>query len=173
MKENSKLPLILVLALPLLLIVSTELAHVTINIGSQVFYITAFIFPFTFLASLLITKKTQSKNGITLVILSLIIECLVFVLKWVLLGVLDFVLMEVTFFAFFLPHFIILLGYEALRELKKTDKFGYVFFILFVSTLIETMFYLTIFVSMTMPAFIITCVIKLIIDLIIAKILVK
>ena len=173
MKENSKLPLVLVLALPLLLIVSTELAHVTFNINGEIFYVSAFIFPFTFLASLLITKKSQSANAITLVILSLIIECLAFVLKWVLLGTADYALMEVTFLAFFLSHFLILLGYEGLKETKKIDKYGRVLLILLVSTLIETMFYLTVFYNITVVSLIITVVIKVIYDLIFAKILVK
>ena len=93
MKQNTKLPLLLVLALPILLIISTELSKVTLNLFGQPIYLITFIFPLTFLVSAFISKRAESKVGITLVILSLIIQCFVFVLKWTLLGAVDYVLM--------------------------------------------------------------------------------
>lgn len=171
MKEKTKLPLLLVLALPILLIISTEVADISFNIMGQQIYLITFIFPLTFLVSALVSKKTESKVAINLVILSLIIQCFVFVLKWVLFGTVDYILMEVTFLAFFMSQLLLLLGYETLKETKKTNKFVYIFFVLLISTLIETMFYVLVFTKVTDISLIITVVIKIVYDLVIAKIL--
>lgn len=171
MKENTKLPLLLAVALPILLLLSTEVADISFNIMGQPIYLSTFIFPLTFLVSALISKKTQSKVAITLVILSLIIQCFVFVLKWVFLGDVDYLLIEITFLAFFLSQFILLLGYEVLKEIKKLDKFVHILIVLLVATLIETMFYLPFLANITIISVIITIVIKLVYDLIMAKIL--
>ena len=173
MKEKTKLPLILVVALPVLLIISTELARTNFNLIGETFYIVNFIFPLTFLVSGLITKKTQSKNAITLVILSLVIESLVFVLKWIFFNKVDYPLMEVTLFAFFLSQLIFLLGYEVLKEMKKEHKFEAVLLLLLLATLIETMFYFIVFTDITLSSIIISIVVKVIYDLIMAVILAK
>jgi len=173
MKENTKIPLILVLALPILLIISTEVADISINIMGEPIYLINFIFPLTFLVSALISKKSESKVAITLVILSLIMQCFVFVLKWVLIGNVNYLLMEITFFAFFISQLLLLFGYEVLKEIKKLNKFGYILFILLICALIETMFYLSIFTKITITATVITLVIKVILNLIMAKILEK
>ena len=173
MKENTKLPLILVLALPFLLIISTEVADISFNLMGQQIYLATFIFPLTFLVSALISKRAESKVAINLVILSLIIQCFAFVLKWVLIGTLNYALMEVTFLAFFLSQLLLLFGYEVLKERKKTDNFGYILVVLLISTLIETMFYLTVFPNMALIGLIITITIKLVYDLVFAKILSK
>lgn len=171
MKENTKLPLILVLALPILLIISTEVADISFNLMGQQIYLITFIFPLTFLVSAIISKRAESRVAITLVILSLIMQCFVFVLKWVLFGTVNYILMEVTFLAFFMSQLLLLLGFETLKEMKKFDKFGYLFFVLLISTLIETMFYLSAFTQITIISIIITMVIKIVYDLVIAKIL--
>ena len=173
MRENTKLPLILVVALPILLIISTEVADISFNLMGQQIYLFTFIFPLTFLVSSLISKKAESRIAINLVILSLIMQCFMFVIKWVLSGTVDYVLMEVTFLAFFMSHLLLLFGYEILKETKKTEKFGYVLLILLISMFIETMFYLTVFTKLTIIAFIMTIVIKIIYNLIFAKILAK
>lgn len=171
MKENTKLPLLLVAALPILLLLSTEISDISFNVMGQPIYLSTFIFPLTFLVSALISKNTQSKVAITVVILSLIIQCFVFVLKWVFLGSVDYLLMEITFLAFFLSQFLLLLGYEVLIEIKKLDKFGYILMVLLVATLIETMFYVPFLANITITSVMITIVIKLVYDLIMAKIL--
>lgn len=171
MKENTKLPLLLVAALPILLLLSTEISDISFNVMGQPIYLSTFIFPLTFLVSALISKNTQSKVAITVVILSLIIQCFVFVLKWVFLGSVDYLLMEITFLAFFLSQFLLLLGYEVLIEIRKLDKFGYILMVLLVATLIETMFYVPFLANITIISVMITIVIKLVYDLIMAKIL--
>ena len=123
MKENTKLPLILILALPILLIVSTELSRISFTVFGQAIYINTLIFPLTLFVSVYITKTHESRTAMTMSILALIIECLVFVLKWVLLGVADYTLMEITFLAFFVSQLFILLGYESLKEMKKTKLY--------------------------------------------------
>lgn len=173
MKENTKLPLILILALPILLIISTEVADISFNVMGQPIYLITFIFPLTFLVSALISKKSESKVAISLVILSLILQCLFFVLKWTLLGTINYTLMEVTFFGFFMSQFLLLLGYEVLKEIKKVNNFGFIFFVLLISTLIETMFYLTVFTKATIISLILMVVIKIVYDLVMAKILEK
>ena len=173
MKENTKLPLILVLALPVLLLISTEVSDISFNIMGQPIYLITFIMPLTFLVSALISKKSESKIAITLVILALIMQCFVFVLKWVLLGSGDYLLMEITFLAFFISQLLLLLGYEVLKETKKIDNYGYVLFILFISTFIETMFYLPIFEKMTVMSLIIMVIVKTVYNLVMAKLLAK
>ena len=173
MKENTKLPLILTLALPILLIISTEVADISFNIMGQPIYLITLIFPLTFLVSALISKKTESKVAMNLVILSLVIQCFVFVLKWVFLENVNYILMEVTFLGFFMSQILLLLGYEVLKEIKKIDKFVCVFFMLLIATLIEIMFYSIIFTEITVISLIMTIVIKIVCVLIIAKILAK
>lgn len=171
MKENTKLPLILILALPILLVISTELADVSFNFMGAPIYLIIFIFPLTFLVSALVSKRAESKIAISLVILSLIIQCFVFVLKWTLLGTVNYALMEVTLLGFFMSQLLLLLGIETLKEMKKFNNFGYLLFVFLISTLIETLFYLLIFTNITIISVIITVVIKIIYDLIMVKIL--
>lgn len=173
MKENTKLPLILILALPILLIVSTEVAHLSFNLFGQTIYISTLIFPITLFISVLITKMKESKTAMTIVILTLIIQCLVFVLKWVFFGTADYALMEITFLAFFISQLVILLGYEVLKELKKTQKYFYVLIIFLFATLIETMFYIGTYTNITIMSFVINVVIKVVYDLVMAKIIAK
>lgn len=173
MKQNTKLPLIAVLALPILLIISTEVADISFNFMGHPIYLINFIFPLTFLTSILISKKTESKNAMTLVILALIIQSLTFVLKWALLGTINYALMEVTFFGFLLSQLLVLLGYEVLKEIKKDSKWIYVLFVLLLATLIETSFYVIVLTRNTMVSFAITVAIKIIYDLILAKVIVR
>ena len=173
MKENTKLPLIAVLALPILLIISTEVADMSFNFMGHPIYLINFIFPLTFLTSILISKKAESRIAMNLVILSLVLQCFVFVLKWSLIGTINYALMEVTFFGFFMSQLFVLLGYEVLKEIKKANKFGYILFILLIATLIEIMFYFLILTKTTPIALVITIVIKIVYDLIMAKVIEK
>ena len=173
MKKNTNLPLILVLALPILLIISTEISDISFNIMGQPIYLINFIFPLTFLVTILISKKAESKITINLIALSLIMQSAVFILKWVLFGTINYLIMEVTFMAFFISHLLLLFGYEILQEFNVTNKFGWLLLVLLIATFIETMFYIIIFTKATIISLIITIVIKIIYDLIMAKILVK
>lgn len=173
MEENNKLPLLLVLSLPILLLISTEVAYISFNVFGQEIYLLSLVFPLTFLASLLIFKKSNSKMAITLVILALIMQCMVFVLKWVLLSTIDYKLMEITFLGFFISHLILLLGYEVLRGLKRTNKYGNVLILLLIASFIECMFYIVLFSNITWVGLIINLIIRIIYLLIITKILVK
>lgn len=171
MKENTKLPLILIIALPILLIISTEVTDISFNLMGQQIYVITFIFPLTFLVSSLISKKAESKIAISIVILSLIIQSCMFILKWALIGTVDYLLMEITFLAFFISQLLLLIGYEVLKETKRMNKFGCVFFLLLIATLVETMFYLFLFTKLTVEAIIITVVVKIIYNLIMSKLL--
>lgn len=172
-KTNTKLPLILILALPILLVISTEVARCSFTLFGQTIYVITFVYPLLSLISIAVSKRGESKNAMLLMILSLIMQTLFFVVKWTLLGTIDYVLMEVTFLAFFLSQMIALLGYEGLKELKKTKKEGHVFNVLLIASFIETMFYLCMFKEVTVASLIINFVIKVIYDLVIAKILAK
>ena len=175
MKKDTKLPLplILVFALPILLIISSQVARITFTVFGQTIYLNTFIFPITLFISVYITKRRESKTAMTIVILSLVTQCLAFVLQWALFGYIDYVLMEITFLAFFISQLFILLGYEVLKELKKTQKYGYVLIIFALATLIETMFYMSIYGNITIMSFIVNVIIKLIYDLVMARILIK
>ena len=169
--ENKKLPLVLILALPILLMLSTELVNFSFNVFGQPFYLITFIFPLTFFVSILISEKTESKNAMWLTILSLTIQAFVFVIKWVLIGKINYILMEITFLGFLFSQMIALFGYEILKETKKDKNFMYLFLILFIVTIIESMFYVLVFPKLTLSIFIANFVVKIVYDLIIAKIL--
>lgn len=173
MKKNTNLPLVLVVALPILLILSTEISNISFNIMGQPIYLINFVFPLTFLVTILISKKTESKIAINLIAVSLIMQSAIFILKWVLFGTINYLIMEVTFMAFFISHLLVLFGYEILQEFKVTNKFGWLLFVFLVATLIESMFYIMVFTKVTIISLIITITIKLIYDLIMAKILAK
>ena len=173
MKNKSKLPLILVIALPILLIISTEVSDISFNFMGQTIYLITFIYPITFFISVLISKRTESKIAMNLVILALIMQCFVFVLKWVLLGTVNYVLMEITFLALLFSQLVLLFGYEILKEREKTKKYIYVLIIFLISTLIETLFYISIFREITGISLLLMITIKIIYDLIFSKLLIK
>lgn len=173
-KENSKLPMILVVALPVLLLLATALADVTFTLFGQVFYASTFLIPLTYLVSCLISKQTESKHALSLVVVALVLQCLEFVILWIFIGSMPYDLMIATFLAFFLSQFFVLLIYELLKETKK-DDFSAMLVVMICATMIETIiFYLftergTIFSSI----FNVNVVVKLIYDIIFAKVLAR
>ena len=171
MKNNNKISLISIIILPFLLLLLTKFFDFKFYVLGYPFYLITFIYPITFLVSLIISKKTESKNSMWIIILSLVIQLFAFVIEWVLFGSLYFKLIIVTIIAFLFSQMIALFGYEILKETKRANKFIYLFFVLILATFVETIFYLVLFSNITVEALIIGLTIKIVYDLLIAKIL--
>ena len=61
-KTNTKLPLILILALPILLVISTEVARCSFTLFGQTIYVITFVYPLLSLISIAVSKRGESKN---------------------------------------------------------------------------------------------------------------
>ena len=61
-KTNTKLPLILILALPILLIISTEVAKCSFTVFGQTIYAITFVYPLLTFISITISKKRREQK---------------------------------------------------------------------------------------------------------------
>ena len=112
MKKKNTLPLILVLGLPIILVVSNFIARLHINILETPLYLSAVIYPLTYLCTCLIIKKTSSKQAIYLMALALGAQSLSCVVQWIMLGDVDCSATLSTFISFLLGQLIIIVGYD-------------------------------------------------------------
>ena len=119
MKKKESLPLIYILGLPIILVVSSFVAHKHLLLHGTPLYLYAFIYPLTYFMSCLIRKKTNLNIALAMMSLALITQTLIFVLQWALVNKMDGFLMICTFLSFLLEQIILIFGYDFLVNAKK------------------------------------------------------
>ena len=133
MKKKESLPLVYIFGLPVLLIISTFIAHIHITIHGTPLYLYACIYPLTYFMTCLIRKKTNLTLTLTMMALALVTQTLVFVLQWVLIDYIDGFLMINTFLSFLLEQIILIFGYDFLINIEKENYIPIVIVLLIVS----------------------------------------
>ena len=140
MENKKSLPLVLVLGLPIILIVSTFMARLHIEIGSSPLYISTFLYPLTYLLICLIIKKTNSKNAFNIMSVALISQSLAFIIEWIMLNKMDCYVMICTFLSFLFSQLILIYTYDFLRKTKKDGYFAILLLIGIVSAIDNAFF---------------------------------
>ncbi len=136
MKKEEKLPLILILGMPIIAVIASMLSNIHINIINSSINLSVFFYPLLILILGMIIKKTSYQRAIDMLAVTLIVQSLAFVLKWALLDVMEYYLMIYSFISIFFCGIIFILGFEFLRNLKK-DSYIPVFILTLVITLLD------------------------------------
>lgn len=136
MKKEEKLPLILIWGMPVIAIIASMLSNVHINMINSSINASVFFYPLIILLLGLIMKKTNYKRAINLLAVTLIVESLVFVLKWALLDIMDYYLMIYLFTSILFCGLIFIFAFEFLRNFK-IDSYVPVFILVLIITLLD------------------------------------
>ena len=142
MKEKNKdsLPLVNIIGLPIILIIATSIARIHIDVLGSPLYISVFIYPLTYLMTLITLKKTNVKNAMNIMAVSLISQSLAFVISWILLHTLDYSLMIATFISFLINQLIIIVVYDFLYEIRQ-DSYALLFILLLIVSIIDNVIF--------------------------------
>ena len=140
MEKSKEIPLVYVIGMPLIFIIASFIARLHVTILGTPLYFSVLLYPLTFLISGLIIKKTDYKEGIAVMTISLISVTLVFVLKWVLFNIMDSWLMIYSFLSFLICQLIFIYGYDFLIKINK-DSYMVVFLLMLVILAIDSAFF--------------------------------
>ena len=120
--ENNKrkIPLIYIVGMPIILILANTIAYLNIKTldGSHI-YISVFLYPLTFLLSGLIIKKTNYKDALRMMAVSLISASLACILQWSLLNSMHAWVMIYSFLSFLICQLIFIYTYDFLIKINK------------------------------------------------------
>lgn len=140
MEKNKSIPLIYVVGMPIIFIAANFMAHLHISIAGSPLYFCALLYPLTFLISGLIIKRTNYKDALRIMIVSLISATLAFVVQWTLLDIIDFYLMIYAFLSFLICQLIFIYTYDFLIKIKK-DGYVAVFLLTLVVSVLDNAFF--------------------------------
>ena len=118
--NKREIPLIYIVGMPVVLIVANTIAYLNIKtLGGSHIYISVFLYPITFLISGLIVKKTNYKDALRMMAVSLISTSLACVLQWSLLNSMQAWVMIYSFLSFLICQLIFIYIYDFLVKIKK------------------------------------------------------
>ncbi len=128
--KKRKLPLIYIIGMPIILVLANAVAYLKFGIvkGANI-YISVFLYPLTFLISGLIIKKTNYKDALQIMAVSLISASLASVIEWALLNIAQPWVMIYSFLSFLICQLIFIYVYDFLIKTKK-DTYFIVFLLL-------------------------------------------
>ncbi len=136
MKKEEKLSPIVVVGMPVIAIIASFVSHIHIPILNSYINVSVFFYPLLMLFLGLIVKKENCSKAISLLAVTLLIQSLTFVLKWVLLDIMDYYLMIYTFLSTLFCGAIFVLAYEFLRKMK-IDTYVPMFIVIAAITLVD------------------------------------
>ena len=126
--------------MPIIFIIANFVARLHIEILGSPLYFSVLLYPLTFLISGLIIRKTDYKDALRMMAVSLISASLAFVLEWTLLDIMNAYVMIYAFLSFLICQLIFIYGYDFLRKINKDGYFAVVLLILIVSALDNAFF---------------------------------
>jgi uncharacterized PurR-regulated membrane protein YhhQ (DUF165 family) len=139
-KQSKSLPLLYVFGLPIILIVSTYIAHIHFTILGSPFYLSVLIYPLTYLITCLVVKKSNLSTALDLMAVSIVCQAFTFVVIWSLIGEMDSLLMICTFLSFVLNQLIIIVVYNYLLKTKMDTYLAIFILIVIVSGIDNILF---------------------------------
>ncbi len=140
MNDNKKTPLIYILAMPIIFIIANCISTLHINILGSTMYFSVLLYPLTFLISGLIIRKTNYKNALAVMALSLISASLGNVFEWAILDKMNAYVMIYAFMSFLICQLIFIYGYDFLTKINK-DTYLPVFILLLAVSAIDNTFF--------------------------------
>lgn len=140
MKKEKTLSLVYVLGMPIIFIIANFIARAHFSVVGSPFYYSVLLYPLTYLISGIVTKKTNYKNGLLMMAITLLIAALTFVVQWALLDRMDYVVMIYAFLSFLICQLIFIYVYDFLRKINK-DTYGWIFLLTVIVSAIDSAFF--------------------------------
>ena len=140
MKKEEKLSLTYVLGMPIVFIIANFIARVHFSVVGSPLYFSVLLYPLTYLFSGMVIKKTNYKNGLLMMAITLMLSALTFVVEWALLDTMDYFVMIYAFLSFLICQLIFIYTYDFLRKIKK-DTYGWVFILVAIVSAIDSTFF--------------------------------
>ncbi len=140
MKEKKTLPLILVIGMPIVYILANFMTNFHFVIKGNIVSVSVFLYPIAYLISGLITRKTNYKDALRIMGVTLISGALAYVIGWSLLDTINPWAMICSFLSFLICQLIFIYVFDFLIKMKK-DTFFPIWFLAFVVNAIDQAFF--------------------------------
>lgn len=168
--KNKQTPLLFVLGMPVIFILANTMAYFNIKtLGGSHVYISVFMYPLTLLISGLIIKKTNYKNAITVMTVSLACAAIAYIIQWTLLNSYHPFVMIYSFLSFLFCQLIFIYAFNYLIAEKKYTYFRVFLIIAFVLGIDHAFFGTIIEKQIISQSILIRCVYCVILPLLLAK----
>lgn len=146
-EKNKTLPLIYVLSMPAIFIIANCIAGlyfkvegIYFQIESANLYVSVLLYPLLYLISGLIIRKTNYKDALRMMVVTLIASTLVFVIQWGIYDVINTNISIYAFLSFVICELIFIYTYDFLMK-KNKDTYIPLFILIFVISIIDSIFF--------------------------------
>lgn len=129
-------------AIAIILVLSNSINYIPFTINDIDISLSVFSYPFIFLFSCMIYKKYGFWETIESLIVAVVIQMLMFFLRWIIFEEVELKLFISSLISFGLSQFICIYLYHILLE-NKLENFLYIFLILTISILFDNIIFLT------------------------------
>lgn len=129
-------------AIAIILVLSNSISYIPFTINNVDVSLSVFSYPFIFLFSCLIYKKYGLWETIESLIVAVVIQMLMFFLRWIIFEEVELKLFISSLISFGLSQFICVYLYHILLE-NELENYLYVFLILTISILFDNVIFLT------------------------------
>lgn len=140
MKEKRSLPLIFVIGMPIIYIFANFMINSHLALKGNVVSFSVFLYPITYLISGIIIRKTNYKNALRMMGVTVISGALAYVIEWSLLDMLNPWGMICSFLSFLICQLIFIYVFDFLIKIKK-DSFFPIWFLAFGVNAIDQAFF--------------------------------
>lgn len=139
-KRKRSVPLIYIIGMPIIFVIANFIATLHIDILGSPLSFSVLLYPLTFLISGLIIKKSDYRNALRIMAISLISASLALVLQWALLDMMNGYVMIYAFLSFLICQLIFIYTYDFLIKIEK-DSYMLVFLLVLVISVLDNAFF--------------------------------
>lgn len=140
MKKSKTLPLIYLISMPAIIVIANLVTNFHIEVLNEKLYISACFYPLLYLISGLIIRKTNYKDALRMMIVTLTTATLAFVIQWVIFNEINAEVAVYSFLSFLICELIFVYVYDFLLKMKKDDYLP-IFLLFLLITLIDNTFF--------------------------------
>lgn len=140
MEKKTTLPLIYVIGMPIIYVISIFIANLHVEVMGTTLYFISLVFSLVFLISGLIIRKTDYKDALLIMAVSLVGASLTYVVQWVMLDVIDCWVMFYSFISFLICQVIFICGFNFLESTNK-DSYMPVFLLILIVNVIDNILF--------------------------------
>lgn len=126
--------------MPIIFILANYVARLHIEFLGSPLYFSVLLYPLTYLTSGLIIRKTDYKDALKIMAVSLISASLACVLEWALFDAMNAYVMIYAFLSFLICQLIFIYSYDFLIKINKDGYFAVLLLVLIVSALDNAFF---------------------------------
>lgn len=140
MKKTKTIPLIFLISMPIIIVVANLLTNFHIEVLGERLYISACLYPLLYLISGLIIRKSDYKDALRMMSITLVTASLAFVMQWIVCDTITAEVAIYSFLSFLICDLIFIYVYDFLLKVKKDDYFP-VFLLFLLITLVDHIFF--------------------------------